>query len=342
MQFIPHLTRAGHQVTCAPLFDDHYIRALYGGLWLQKVICTLRAYIARVMHLLAVRQYDLVWFEKELFPYMPPVAERYLRWLGMATVVDFDDAVYVGYHKIPVLRYKYHSVLRTATAIIVGNANLSAWALQAGGRNIHIVPTVVDIQKYASSQDEDLRAPIVIGWIGTPKTSHFLRAVESALIFAHERYGCVIRVIGDPAYSIPTIGRVGVEWSETTEAMMLAAIDIGIMPLTDDEFSRGKCGYKLIQYMASSKPVIASPVGVNSQIVIHGETGLLASSVEEWKCALVTLCESATLRTKYGRSGQARALEYYSIDAVLPSIVKILESSCANKRSTRINNIEVT
>ncbi|HSN89753.1 MAG TPA: oligosaccharide flippase family protein, partial [Anaeromyxobacteraceae bacterium] len=180
-------------------------------------------------------------------------------------------------------------------------------------------------------------AGLTIGWIGSPTTQAHLEHVAPALAtFCAER-GARVHLIGaTKGFTLRGVPVEVVPWSSGGEVAELRRLDLGIMPLPDSPWERGKCGFKLIQYMGCSLPVIASPVGVNAEIVVHGETGLLATGEEEWLAALRTLGGSAALRARMGAAGRARLEARYTLQAVAPRLIGLLRGAAAARgpRST--------
>ena len=188
-----------------------------------------------------------------------------------------------------------------------------------------IVPTVVDTTKNVpSSQRRDEAQPIVVGWIGSPSTWTFVQPVMPILQRLSEELNLIIRVVGAGRPPAPSFRFEFVEWSEDTEISALQSMDIGIMPLPDDPWARGKCGLKLIQYMACGLPVIASPVGVNCDLVEEGVNGLLASNERDWEAAIRRLVASSTLRANLGARGRKKVVDGYSLHVYGPRLAALV------------------
>jgi glycosyltransferase involved in cell wall biosynthesis len=336
LQFLPPLEAAGFRVTVSPFFDDEYLRALYSqGARRRREIAA--AYLRRSLALLSGRRYDLIWVEKELFPFLPGPFEAWLGRGGVPYVVDYDDATFHTYDLHPsglvrrALGNKLRPLVSGARMITVGNSYLADYAKRAGARNVQVVPTVVDISRYRVAEDPEPKE-IRIGWIGSPSTAVLLSLVREPL----ERLAreLPLRLVTIGAGCLPDIDVPKEEhtWSEESEVPLLAGIQVGIMPLQDEPWQRGKCGYKLIQYMACGKPVVASPVGINTDIVTEG-VGYLAGDGAQWYAALRELAEDAALRSRLGRAGRLAVEERYSLQAVAPRLAALLKAayreSCA-------------
>ena len=274
LQYLPYFQSQGVEVTVKPLLSDTYLKALYNGgsRWRQ----VLKGYAIRVLALLTLRQYDVVIIEKELFPFTPAIAERYLNLFGVPYVVDYDDALFhrYDYHPNPWVRrllgQKIDSVMRHAECVTAGNRYLAERAHKAGAKKVEIIPTVVDLNRYHPNKHKADAAALTVGWIGTPQTSRYLKPLLP--VFEALKQEFPVRFVAVGA-NPDDFGGTPVEawsWTEDSEVESVQQFDIGIMPLEDSPWERGKCGYKLIQYLACGVPVVASPVGVNCELsLIH-------------------------------------------------------------------------
>ena len=325
LQYLPYLKSHGIDVEVAPFLEDDYVASLYKGS--RSVGAIVAAYWRRVQQLSRSRRYDLLWIEKELLPWIPAIPERVVG----CYVVDYDDAVFHNYDLSAnglvrfILGKKIRTVMSKARTVVVGNDYLGEYARQAGARDIQFVPTVVDLDRYPPPKSLQ-RETFTIGWIGTPWTARYLPAVAPALkeICARGNVRVLLIGSGDVSLGVPVEVR---SWSETTEARDVGDIDVGIMPIPDEPFERGKCGYKLIQYMACGLPAVASPVGANPKIVEEGATGYLASTTSEWVKALDGLRQDPALRLKMGKEARLKVERTYSVQAQVPRILEVLEKA---------------
>ena len=346
-QFFPALVQAGFQIECAPLFDEGYLHALQRQRrsWFRVLVALLR----RIAVLLKVRRYDLVWIEKECLPWVPYDLEHFFLRRSKAYVLDYDDAVFHLYdeHRMAWVRTllgnKHPQLVQRAAAVIVGNAYLMQFALEAkakaaGAKNsarsashatiLRLVPSVIDLNHYGDSirpfDPSPSRGPAQVVWIGQRSTLKYLKPLRPLMLRLVGEGLCEFICIGaDPStFDLPMQHRL---WHEASEVDELKRCDIGIMPLEDGAFERGKCGYKLIQYMASGLPVVASPVGANCHIVIENETGYFAQTLEQWEAALRALCQAAAKRREMGAAGQARAAKRFSLQALAGDVVQTLQ-----------------
>lgn len=331
LQYEPALSAAGHELTYSALLPDAYVQALATGKkyppW--KVV---PQYLARFLTLHATAA-DVLWIYAELFPYLPAWFEGFAGRLGRPIIYDFDDAFFARYDEAAnpisraVLKGKLEPLLRTASACCCGTEYLRAYAAHYCENSIG-VPTVVDTDVYRPREDSATPAVPTIGWIGSPSTWQYVRPLLPLLRGLVERGEARVKIVGAgaPGDGDAVQGLEWMEWSEATEVENVQSMDIGIMPLPDDQWTRGKSGYKLVQYMACGLPVVASPVGVNISIVADAATGFLASSEMQWRSALNLLISNAELRRKMGEAGRARAKRDFSLHVYAPRIVELFES----------------
>jgi len=331
-QYFPYLEEQGLEIFNAPFFDDSYVRSVYAGKAVD-IKSILRGYIKRLWILFGSANYDLVWIEKELFPWLPAWLEKLLKMSGIPMVVDYDDAVFHRYDMHPsalvrsLLSHKIDRVMSSASLVIAGNEYLAERAKQAGAKRVDILPSVVDVDRYKIKR-EITGLSTRIGWIGSPVTAPYLNEVRQALeILARETDFNLTLIGAGNSAPFPGVPTTVLPWDEELERSIGEMFDIGIMPLVDGPFERGKCGYKLIQYMAGGLAVIASPVGVNEKIVDPGRSGYLASSTEDWLQALRTLCHNQQLCTEMGKAGRQKAEQLYNLQVTAPKLLDLLRST---------------
>lgn len=330
LQYLPYLENAGFRCEIAPLFDQAYLEFKYrtGKAAISDLV---RALIRRLLTLFTVKRYDLLVIEKELFPYCPAWIEALLDKIGCPYVVDYDDALFHQYdmHRKRAIRSLYgkkiSSVMRHASLVIAGNQYLAQYAQKAGAKKIEILPTVVDLSRYSSSALARPREHVfTVGWIGSPSTSKYLITIASALREVCSGGAGRLLLIGSGPVDLPGVDVECVPWSEASEVDLIHRCDVGVMPLLDSPWERGKCGLKLVQYMACGLPVVASPVGINRSIVDHGGNGFLAADAAEWEHALRSLKNDESLRRALGKAGRAKVEKLYSLQVAAPVLVSLL------------------
>lgn len=327
LQFLPALESQGFTFDVQPLLDNAYVRSLYGGppVGVSSII---RSYARRFRALRRRMRYDVIWLEKEALPWLPTWVEI-ARLQGIPYVVDYDDAWFHRYENhwlSPLLGHKIDAVMRVAHTVVAGNGYLARRARQAGARQVEIVPTAIDLDRYRAPPAAPVSTTATIGWIGIPLNAHYLTVIAPALRAIADTVK--LHVVGAPVP--PELGGIPAEsfpWSEDGEIARISAFDIGIMPLHDTPWERGKCAYKLLQVMAAGKPVIASPVGANAQVVQHGVNGFLADTTEEWTQALCTLATDPDLRQRMGAAARRTVEDRYSAATIAPRLAAILSQA---------------
>ena len=336
-QFVPGLATLGIDVTVAPLLDDRFLTRRYAGRRVDVVALT-RAYASRATRLFRREPWDLLWLEKEAFPWLPDLVERTLFRHDVPCVVDFDDAWFHRYdiHRFRTVRAalggKLDAVMRRASVVCAGNDYIADHARRAGASRVEIVPTVVDVERYVVASRRS-PGPFTIGWIGTPLTAGYLDAVAPALRAVVGASSLRLCAVGAAPFRLDGVEVQTPPWSEDSEAAVISQFDVGVMPLPDSPWERGKCGYKLIQYMASGKPVIASPVGVNKTLVREGENGFLAGDLSSWTTALVALRDDPERCSSMGAAGRRLVARSYDLRVELPRLAEILRAAGARRGS---------
>jgi glycosyltransferase involved in cell wall biosynthesis len=331
-QFVPYLKNLGIDITISPLLEDEYLRRLYSS-QKREWNYILPGYLKRLCVLTKCSKFDLVWIEKELFKFFPASFERILSSLNKPYIVDYDDATFHNYDLSPspffkiFMRNKIDVVMRNSKCVVAGNDYLAQRAVSSGAKRVEILPSVVDLEKYPL-QPPDENTIFTIGWIGSLSTTKYLYTIQEALTVVCKTGSVRLMGIGCGPIKLISVPLTFRPWSEETEAKNINLFQVGIMPLTDNPWERGKCGFKLIQYMASRKPVIASPVGINSKIVRHGVNGFLASTTEEWITAINTLRNNPLLAKEMGLKGRECVEREYSVQAVVGRLAGIM-SDCA-------------
>ena len=326
-QYIPCLKSQGVDVEPAVLFDDGYVAGLMRN-GRRSLVALMTAYLRRFRQLLRLKNYDLIWIEYEALPWLPYWVERLFLKAHVPYVVEYDDAIFHRYdlHASAWVRRllgnKIPDLMKRSRLVIVGNDYLAARAERAGAARIVQIPTAIDLDRYIpETKDDD---DFIVGWIGSPITAPYLDMIKPALIRLAASGPLKFHVIGAEAPQWSGVDVISIPWSEETEALQINKFDVGVMPLPDEPWERGKCGYKLIQYMACGKPVVASPVGANSAIIESGVEGFLAASVEDWVNHLQKLRDDKVLRETLGRAGRAKVEKGYCIQVIAPRLVAVL------------------
>ncbi|MBL0225533.1 MAG: glycosyltransferase family 4 protein [Geobacteraceae bacterium] len=335
-QYIPYLEAHGIRITVSPLLDDDYLQRLYAQQG-RPAFSVIRSYARRFARLIDTSGYDLLWIEKELFPFLPSWVETLLHARGTPSVVDYDDAIFHGYDQHPrklvrtLLGGKIGRVMQGAALVIAGNGYLAEYARSAGARRVETLPSVVDIDRYRP-EPANINRVFTIGWIGSPSTTGYLKQIGPALADVCRNGRARLVLVGAGDISLPGVPLEIRPWSEETEVSAIQSFDTGIMPLPDTPWERGKCGYKLIQCMACGLPVVAAPIGVNRQIVEHGINGFHAEDLDDWTRALTELRDNPEKRRVMGQAAREKVVAEYSLQANGPRLLGMLQRALQGGR----------
>jgi glycosyltransferase involved in cell wall biosynthesis len=328
-QYLRLLESNNIEIIVQPLFSDSYVKNI-GNRKGKQYLEIIFSYLKRINFLILNSKFDLIFMEKEILPWIPHGFESILINSRIPYAVDYDDATFHVYDLHAkswvrkLLGKKIDQIMKKSSLVVAGNAYLASRAIDAGAKRVEILPTVIDLDKYDVISSVE-NASITIGWIGSPSTTRYLQILAPVFqeVFANSNK---IVAIGANYFQIDGVEVEVKKWSEEHEVLELQKIDIGIMPLDDTPWSQGKCGFKLIQYMACGKPVIASPVGVNADIVEHGINGFLASDLEEWKHYLRVLIDDKELRNNMGKQGRLKVEKEFSLQVTAPRLLEFLTS----------------
>lgn len=336
LQYLPALQKKGIEVTLHPFISDELLRGRYAQDG-HSVTAILKAYWRRLKILNKRKNFDLIWIEKEALPWLPFWFERAML-NSVPYLVDYDDAIFHKYDIHPrflvrmLLGQRIDSLMKNSSLVICGNRYLKARASNAGASWIELLPTVVDLDRYSIKDRSKLSCnPCRIVWIGSPSTVKYLVDLQVPLQLLAKRFKFELHVIGG-VVDFPGVEVLCIPWTESTEAALIARCDIGIMPLRDSLWERGKCGYKLIQYMACGLPVVASPVGVNTEIVEHGVNGFLVKDVDEWVEALAALIADPATQESMGLAGRAKTERHYSLKSRALDLVDLISRASEIKK----------
>lgn len=327
-QYLSFLKENGFEYDFSWLISEKDDKRFYApGNLRTKLLILLKSWWKRRKDAWRAADYDIIFVQREAFMTGSTRFEKKFAKSGAKLVFDFDDAIWnldtsEANKKFEWLKNpgKTAEIISMSHLVIAGNQYLASYA-KRHNKNVVIVPTTIDTTEYRSvaldSARSDRSTPVCIGWSGSLTTiKHF----EFAVPFLREikkKYGdrVSIKVIGDATYSNEELGVRAIAWKKEDEVKELSTFDIGIMPLPDDEWAKGKCGLKGLQYMALGIPTIMSPVGVNTEIIRDGENGMLATTTEEWVAKLEQLIESKELRANIGRTALHTVKQQYSVDA---------------------------
>jgi glycosyltransferase involved in cell wall biosynthesis len=313
IQYLPFL--ANNNINCSvnPFFNERYLKDLYSNKKIN-LINLIYLFFQRFVLLFSVKKYDLVWIEKEVFPYMPSFFESIICYSGVKYIVDYDDDIFQNYDKFNSNFYKkkFHHLLQKSSLVVVCNDYLFERVNFIGAKNIIKIPTVVDMLKYKKRTYSKDYKEFRIGWIGSPSTTKYLYVIKDVLEKLALIYPIKLIVVGGTKLVNFNIPLELHEWSPNKENEIIETFDIGVMPLYKTRWEEGKCGYKLIQYMASGVPVIATCFGMNKEIV-DKDVGFLVSNDKEWEFAFEYFFENSSQIKLLGEQARKNAEAYYSL-----------------------------
>jgi glycosyltransferase involved in cell wall biosynthesis len=324
-QYVPGLASQGIDLQIFHLLGDDYLRKRFSGSALP-LSTMLNAGLARLADLWHKEEYDAAMLHCELFPLMPGWMERAL--IRKPYIYDFDDAFYLKYRigrlgmARPLLGRKFDKVIAGAAAVTAGNQVLAQYAHQYNS-NTHFLPTVVDTTRYLPRPVNRSGEVFTVGWIGSPSTTPYLSELVAPLSAIGQEGAVRLIVIGGKAPKVPNVTVVEIDWDEHSEVDLINSFDVGVMPLPNDDWARGKCAFKLIQYMACGVPVIASPVGANVEVVT-AKCGLLATTPQQWTDALRLMRDQPTKRAEIGMAGRQRVENDYCLQLAGPKLAALL------------------
>ncbi|MBS1486259.1 MAG: glycosyltransferase family 4 protein [Bacteroidetes bacterium] len=335
-QYLDHLAGRGTEVTVKPFLSLATWRILYQpGNALKKAMGVASGFINRFFVLFTLPRYDFVFVHREATPIGPPVFEWIVAKIFRKKIIyDFDDAIWLpntsSENKI-IAWLKWHgkvkSICRWSYRISCGNEFLAGFAKKYN-RQVTVNPTTIDTEHLHQHSEELKRKneKVIIGWTGTHSTLLYLSALQEVFLKLADQFKDTIGflIIADKPPDMK-IEFEFVKWSKENEMKDLLKMDIGVMPLPDNDWAKGKCGFKALQYMALEIATVASPVGVNSSIIAHEKDGLLCSTSNEWYAALSRLIEDASLREKIGKAGRAKVVSHYSVVSNSSNFLSLFE-----------------
>lgn len=320
-QYTEYLNSENIEFTFSPFFSKGANKFLYkkGGT-LKKVVATLTGFGRRFLDIFKMGSYDYVHVIREAIPIGPPISEWFAaKVLGKKIIYEFDDAVWMKAATVnntaPRNKGKAASICKWSHKVVGGNDFLVDYG-KTHNENTQYIPTTIDLVNHHNKQKQHSdTSPVTIGWTGTFSNLPFLDEVVPALRKINERKAIRFLVICNQAPSQKDAFIDFVEWRAASEIEDLMQIDIGLMPLSGNEWNKGKCGFKILQYLALGIPAVASPVGVNATIIEEGVNGFLCNTEDQWLNSLEKLIDSADLRNEMGQAGREKVRASFSVEA---------------------------
>lgn len=321
---------------------------------LKEVLHTNRHYVTKIKELLRGvwkrvkllqtldEPWDVIVLHRELLPIGPALLEQILSKRRIPLVYDFDDAIflpdvseanrYFGWLKWP---QKTATICQVSNRVIVGNQHLKSYAMRYTP-HVVVIPTTIDTTRYSLKVNVQPQPLPVIGWSGSLTTLKHLKGLVSVLKALRRQVAFRLKVIGASHFTLDGFEVESHPWKSEDEVTQLQSFDIGIMPLPDDDWSKGKCALKALQYMAVGVPTVASPVGVNAEIIQDGYNGSLASNEQEWIEKLLRLIRDLPLREQFAREGRKTVEQKYSTHIQAPRFLEVLQQACQTSSSSSL------
>ena len=322
-QYFSLLKENGYEYELHSFLNQKTWKTLYNqGSFFAKAFGILGSFWRRFLLLFKLKQFDYIFIHREASMIGPPIFEWIIaKVLRRKYIYDYDDAIWLPNYSKQNARFqklktykKVNKIIKWADVVTAGNSFLQDYGKQFNN-NVVIIPTTIDL---INSHNKNTRQPdelVNIGWTGTHTTMSYLNELIPVLEELEKDYSFTFTVISNHAPEFNLDSMRFIKWNSETEIQDLATINIGVMPLTDNKWAKGKCGFKALQYMALNIPSIVSPVGVNNEIIKDGENGYLCSTLEEWKKTIVLLLNDKQLREQIGKEGYKTVHTKYSVEA---------------------------
>jgi glycosyltransferase involved in cell wall biosynthesis len=331
-QYMPYLEAEGFECVYSPiLVDAQEDKDFYSpGNYLNKFSLFLKGAWRRWKDGRRAKNFDIVFVYREAFMTGTIFFEKMLKQSGAKIIYDFDDAIWnhdisaanraLGWLKNPA---KVADITALADLVFVGNQYLADYASQYNKR-VEIIPSTINLDYYRIAPKQ-FTHQVVIGWSGSLTTIEHFKVIIPVLEKVKAKYGhrVAFKVFGVPDYVHESLGITGIQWTPQNEVSEISSFDIGIMPLPDNKWTKGKCGMKGLQYMALEVATTMTAVGVNKDIIQEGENGFLATTEDEWYEKICQLVESKELREKFGKAGRITIEQHYSSQALRKKYVNL-------------------
>ena len=341
-QYLPYLKREDIEFTLHPFWNSAAFKVLYErGNYFKKIFFFLLGLGSRFLDIFQMHKYDIVFIHREAFPLGNCFFESVPGFFKKPIIFDFDDAIFLPFSS-PQNNFiekfkkpeKVATILKLSDRVIAGNDYLAEFALRYN-RNVSVISTPVESDKFYPIAG-DAQERVVIGWIGSVTTSDFLNGMKGVFIALSKKYSNVEFKIVGGNLSIGNLPNITSKpWVLEQEVGNLRSFDIGIMPMPDNEWTRGKCGFKAILYMSMGIPSVCSPVGMNREIITDGVNGFLAAGEGQWIEKLSSLIEDPGLRRKMGLAARKTVEEKYSVKVNAPKFLKVIKEVYSQNKQDR-------
>ncbi|MBA3680644.1 MAG: glycosyltransferase family 4 protein [Bacteroidetes bacterium] len=339
-QYLPFLEENGFKFRFSYLLNEKDDEIFYSkGNLFNKAFILLKSFLIRLKDSFQFKKYDIIFIQREASFLGTSYFEKRAFRSGAYVIFDFDDSIWLadtspGNKKWEWIKKpeKFYDNVSHAHCVIAGNAYLAEKA-KPYNKNVIIIPTTINSDWHIPKTEHRNKKLITIGWSGSISTIKHFELLVPVLLKLQQKYPGKLKfkIIGDKYYKHPQLNIEAIEWKENTEVSELNSLDIGLMPLPNDEWANGKCGLKGLSYMACGVPTVMSTVGVNNDIIKNGENGFLINSENEWLEVLSKLIESADLRIEIGNKGRETVMKNYCVKAHKNSYIDVFKNAGANR-----------
>ncbi len=338
-QYVPLLEENGISCDIRPFISQEFYKIIYTqGNNLKKFLYFMKSFLNRLKDVFNAKNYEVIFIQRESFPFGPPFFEWILKFFGKKIIYDIDDAIYLAndskariknFFKCP---GKTMKIIKMCDHLIVCNEYLKNYC-EKSNPNIIIIPTSVDTDVFTMKKQSDKsQKEVVIGWIGSHSTTKYLNKIMLVIEKLSKKHKLKLIIIGaNQKFDVAGVEVVNKMWKLDEEVKDFQSFDIGVYPLDDDEWVLGKTGFKTIQYMAVGVPGVVSNVGTNSHIVKDGVNSFLAYTEQEWYEKLAQLIENPELRKEIGEEGRKTAVEEFSVKINFPKLLDVIKLVAGKK-----------
>lgn len=334
-QYMPYLRQNNIQCTISYFVSPKFYKILYKKNYFFKKLCYfLISSIRRLWDIFRAFKYDIIFIHLEAYPFGPPLIEYFWAIFWKKIIYDLDDAIYIkstsksnwilSYFKCP---SKIHQIISLSKHIIVCNPYLKRYAQRFTAESkIDVIHTAIDTEKFVPKNNKMENKKIIIGWIGSHSTAIYLEHLRGVLQRLARKYDFLLRIIGaGTCVEISGVNVENLEWTMKNDIENFQNLDIGIYPLMENEWIKGKTGFKTIQYMSVGVPCVVSNLGSNKDIVKDGLNAFLADTEDEWIKKLSLLIENRQLRREIGKAGRQTVEEKYSVKVNVQKYLQIIQ-----------------
>tara|TARA_R110002072_G_scaffold20688_4_gene74884 strand:+ start:42760 stop:43830 length:1071 start_codon:yes stop_codon:yes gene_type:complete len=332
-QYFDFLKKQGYETEMHSFLNQKTWNSLYNhGSFFAKASGIIGSFWRRKLLMFSIRKFDYIYIHREASMIGPPIFEWFIaKVLRRKYIYDYDDAIWLTNYSEQNAKFqklkaygKVKKIIKWADVVTTGNSFLQEFGKKYN-QNVLVIPTTIDLKKSHNQPTNHSHFPVNIGWTGSHTTMSYLDSLIPVLQELEKENDFTFTIISNekPTFKLNSLRFI--KWKKETEIQDLSSINIGIMPLSDNEWAKGKCGFKALQYMSLEIPALASPIGVNTEIIEDGKNGYLCATSEEWKEKLSILLKNQQLREQIGKEGYDTVRKKYSVEANCGSYLKLFQ-----------------